>query len=356
MHPFFQREKSTEQGNPRIATVITPTHLPWVEKYRPKEIQDIISHQEIMASIQKLLKRNQLPHLLFYGPPGTGKTTTILSCARLIYGSERLKGNVLELNASDERGIDVVRNQIKDFASTSIVFSNAPYKLIILDEADQMTSDAQAALRRVIEKYTKNVRFCIICNNANKLIPALQSRCTKYRFGPLKQGDMVPRLTSILQSENVKCTLAGVEAAVRISSGDMRRCINILQGAAMSFNAIDEDIVYRCTGAPSPNFIQDIIQILVDANFVGTHATFIDKVKASNISTLEIIQRLYPNVLSINWPENVKAFVLDELASLEHVISLGVSDSTCISSLIGLFQLAKEGTVRNLSIADLVRA
>ena len=153
--------------------------LPWVEKYRPKEMSDLVSHEQIIGTITKLIDAGKLPHLMLYGPPGTGKTSTILACAHKLYG-KHFSSMVLELNASDDRGIDVVREQIKEFASTRQMFSSAP-KLIVLDEADNMTNPAQFALRRVIEKFTRNARFCIICNYASKIIPALQSRCTRFR-------------------------------------------------------------------------------------------------------------------------------------------------------------------------------
>ena len=159
--------------------------LPWVEKYRPKEMSDLVSHEQIIGTITKLIDAGKLPHLMLYGPPGTGKTSTILACAHKLYG-KHFSSMVLELNASDDRGIDVVREQIKEFASTRQMFSSAP-KLIVLDEADNMTNPAQFALRRVIEKFTRNARFCIICNYASKIIPALQSRCTRFRFAPLSK-------------------------------------------------------------------------------------------------------------------------------------------------------------------------
>ena len=159
--------------------------LPWVEKYRPKEMSDLVSHEQIIGTITKLIDAGKLPHLMLYGPPGTGKTSTILACAHKLYG-KHFSSMVLELNASDDRGIDVVREQIKEFASTRQMFSSAP-KLIVLDEADNMTNPAQFSLRRVIEKFTRNARFCIICNYASKIIPALQSRCTRFRFAPLSK-------------------------------------------------------------------------------------------------------------------------------------------------------------------------
>lgn len=149
--------------------------------------------------VGRFIEKKQLPHLLFYGPPGTGKTSTILACAKQLYNPLQFKTMVMELNASDDRGIDVVRQQILNFASTRTVFGN--FKLIILDEADSMTNDAQNALRRIIEKYTENVRFGIICNYLSKIIPAVQSRCTRFRFGPLTPEQILPRLNNIIEQE-----------------------------------------------------------------------------------------------------------------------------------------------------------
>merc|ERR1712106_421120 len=178
-------------------------NLPWVEKYRPNALDDLISHEDIISTIRTFISQDKLPHLLFYGPPGTGKTSTILACAKEIYPPKLFNSMVLELNASDDRGIGIVRGQVLNFASTRTIF-NKGYKLIILDEADAMTNDAQNALRRIIEKYTENTRFCIICNYLSKIIPALQSRCTRFRFGPLKQDQMVSRLEYVIAQESVK--------------------------------------------------------------------------------------------------------------------------------------------------------
>ena len=173
--------------------------LPWVEKYRPNSLDDLIAHEEIITILNKLIESNKLPHLLFHGPPGTGKTSTIIACAKKMYGPS-YSSMTLELNASDDRGIDVVREQIKEFAGTKKLFSTG-VKLIILDEADAMTQDAQSALRRVIEKYTSNTRFCMICNYVNKIMPALQSRCTRFRFAPLRPEQITSRLQDICVAE-----------------------------------------------------------------------------------------------------------------------------------------------------------
>lgn len=206
-------------------------------------------HQDILATINKFVDTNRLPHLLLYGPPGTGKTSTILALARRIYGPENMRQMVLELNASDDRGIDVVREQIKTFASTKQIFSMgsfsrggagggtgslAAYKLIILDEADAMTNTAQMALRRIMEKYTANTRFCIIANYSHKLSPALLSRCTRFRFSPLKEADIRVLVDKVIEEETVKILPEATDALVRLSKGDMRRALNVLQACHAS--------------------------------------------------------------------------------------------------------------------------
>jgi len=202
----------------------TQIGLPWVEKYRPNTLDDLISHAEIISTIKKFIDNEQLPHLLFYGPPGTGKTSTILAVAKELYGAKNLKKMVLELNASDQRGIDVVRTEILNFASSRSLHCKG-FKVIILDECDAMTRDAQAALRRVMEKYTKNVRFCLICNYLGKLIPAIQSRCTRFRFAPLSTKQMMPRINHVVEEEGINIDESGMDLLLKMAEGDMRRTV-----------------------------------------------------------------------------------------------------------------------------------
>jgi replication factor C subunit 3/5 len=218
-------------------------NLPWVEKYRPTSLDDVSGHQDILTTINRFVEANRLPHLLLYGPPGTGKTSTVLALARRIYGEKNMRQMVLELNASDDRGIDVVREQIKTFASTKQIFSMAPqagssgiagFKLIILDEADAMTATAQMALRRIMERYTANVRFCIIANYTHKLAPALLSRCTRFRFSPLKEADIRVLVDQVIEKEQVQIQPDAVDSLVTLSKGDMRRALNVLQACHAS--------------------------------------------------------------------------------------------------------------------------
>ncbi|KAL6872653.1 P-loop containing nucleoside triphosphate hydrolase protein [Trichoderma longibrachiatum] len=214
---------------------------PWVEKYRPKSLDDITAQDHTVTVLQRTLQASNLPHMLFYGPPGTGKTSTILALAKELYGPEMIKSRVLELNASDERGISIVRQKVKDFARMQLTnppphykdkYPCPPFKIIILDEADSMTQDAQSALRRTMETYSKITRFCLICNYVTRIIDPLASRCSKFRFKSLDQGNAKKRLESIAEAEGVALEDGAVDTLIRCSEGDLRKAITYLQSAA----------------------------------------------------------------------------------------------------------------------------
>ncbi|KAK7836482.1 replication factor c subunit 5 [Quercus suber] len=264
-------DDDSNKPNNKGKNVVVPGEskaTPWVEKYRPQSLADVAAHRDIVDTIDRLTSENRLPHLLLYGPPGTGKTSTILAVARKLYGAQ-YHNMILELNASDDRGIDVVRQQIQDFASTqSFSFgAKASVKLILLDEADAMTKDAQFALRRVIEKYTRNTRFALICNHVNKIIPALQSRCTRFRFAPLDSFHVTERLKHVIEAEKLDVPETGLAALVRLSNGDMRKALNILQSTHMASQQITEEAVYLCTGNPLPKDIEQISYWLLNESF-----------------------------------------------------------------------------------------
>ncbi|KAJ3110873.1 replication factor C subunit 4 [Phlyctochytrium bullatum] len=212
------------------------SRTPWVEKYRPKTMDSIASQEEAVTVLRKTLQSGNLPHLLFYGPPGTGKTSTILALARELYGPEAMRSRILELNASDERGIDIVRDKVKNFARTTVSSTGARkgaprFKIIILDEADSMTTDAQAALRRTMESFSKVTRFCLICNYVSKIIDPVASRCAKFRFQPVGDVTMSARLEEICTAEGVRINAEAIKTICTVSEGDMRRAIMLLQSA-----------------------------------------------------------------------------------------------------------------------------
>ncbi|KAF9006113.1 P-loop containing nucleoside triphosphate hydrolase protein [Cyathus striatus] len=314
--------------------------LPWVEKYRPVTLDDVVSHKDITGTIEKFIQKNRLPHLLFYGPPGTGKTSTILAVARRIYGKDYRK-MILELNASDERGIDVVREQIKQFAETRTLFSTG-FKLIILDEADMMTQQAQAALRRVIEQYTRNVRFCIICNYVNKIAPAIQSRCTRFRFSPLPIPEVDKRLTGVIEGENVRITEDGKQALLKLSKGDMRRALNVLQACHAAYDLIGETEIYNCTGNPHPSDIEAIVSSMLCDEFTTSYH-MISKLKTERgLALQDLLAGAYEYMETIELKPNARIYLLDQLATIEHRLSTGGSERVQLTALLGAFKNAVE--------------
>lgn len=309
---------------------------PWVEKYRPKALNELISHKDIISTITRFVDQDQLPHLLLYGPPGTGKTSTILACARRMYGS-KFKAMTLELNASDDRGIDVVRNQIKSFASTRTIFSSG-YKLIILDEADAMTQVAQSALRRVIEKYTKNVRFCIICNYVSKIIPAVQSRCTRFRFVPLSEEQMAKRLDDIVEKEGVTMTRDGRKALLRLADGDMRKVLNVLQAAHVAFDKVTEENVYACTGQPLPKEIEEMVYTMLNDPFSVALQNVSEVKMLKGLAMADLVRETHAYSMKLEMGPMQRAHLTKNLADIEYAVSSGTSEKLQLSAIVGLFQ------------------
>ncbi|KAF8906261.1 P-loop containing nucleoside triphosphate hydrolase protein [Gymnopilus junonius] len=315
-------------------------NLPWVEKYRPVNLDDVVSHKDIITTIERFIEKNRLPHLLFYGPPGTGKTSTILAVARRIYGAD-YKKQILELNASDERGIDVVREQVKQFAETRTLFSKG-FKLIILDEADMMTQQAQAALRRVIEQYTKNVRFCIIGNYVNKIIPAIQSRCTRFRFSPLPITEVEKRLITVIDAENVNLTSDGKRALLKLSKGDMRRALNVLQACHAAYDTIGETEIYNCTGNPQPADIETIVNAMMSGEFTTSYQ-MISRLKTERgLALQDLLTGAFEYIDTLELKPNARIYLLDHLATTEHRLASGGSEKMQLSALLGAFKNAVE--------------
>lgn len=321
-------------------------HVPWIEKYRPQTLDDLASHCDIKNTLSKFMKDGSLPHLLFHGPPGTGKTSTILACARKLYEPQQFGQMVLELNASDDRGIDIVRGQILNFASSRGMYaSSSKFKLVILDEADQMTNDAQSALRRIIEKYSDNTRFCLITNYLNKITPAIQSRCTRFRFGPLSAEQILPRMELIIKNENIKITDDGRRAIHELSQGDMRRVVNLLQSTAMSFpgEQIDETKVYQCCGHPLKSDIEQIIELLLNSD-IKTAYKEIQKLRIDKgLALQDILSQISLLVGRITFPQHIKAEIYIKLADLEYHLDSGGSEKVYLSAMIAAFQCAREG-------------
>ncbi|KAI9774811.1 MAG: hypothetical protein M1840_000027 [Geoglossum simile] len=364
---MFSSENMAEKGKRSAANlpVEAEDSLPWVEKYRPNTLDDVSGHHDILATINKFVDTNRLPHLLLYGPPGTGKTSTILALARRVYGNKNMRQMVLELNASDDRGIEVVREQIKTFASTKQIFTAAPqpgspsslatYKLIILDEADAMTSIAQMALRRIMERYTANTRFCVIANYTHKLSPALLSRCTRFRFSPLKEGDIRVLVDKVIEEEQVKISEEAVRSLVTLSKGDMRRALNVLQACHASStpltlrgqpkpdpktitrDLITETTVYDCIAAPHPSDVQIILSTLLSTPDVTTCLTTINTLKANKgLALADILTALSEELALLEAPPQTRVAWLEGLAEVEHRLAGGGGEAVQTGGVVGV--------------------
>lgn len=229
--------------------------IPWIEKYRPKKLFDIMGQEEAVKMSKNILKTGTFLHLLFFGPPGTGKTSTILAIAKELFGPKVYRDRILELNASDERGINVVRNKVISFSKMSISTKDPnylcpPFKIVILDEADAMTVEAQSALRKVMEDYSKITRFCFICNYRNKMIDPIISRCAIFRFKPLDQASMCAKIVNITQKENIILSEIAIKMLIKKVNGDMRKLITLLQNVKYSYNfegEVDDKKIYDIT-------------------------------------------------------------------------------------------------------------
>lgn len=310
--------------------------LPWVEKYRPASLADLSEQSYVTETVVKLVTKGLMPHLLFYGPPGTGKTTTILAVARHFYGLQAGQ-MTLELNASDDRGIDVVRSEIQAFASSQRLFT-VGYKLVILDECDNMTKDAQFALRRIVEKYTRHTRFCLIANYASKIIPALQSRCMKFRFAPFSDRATREALSAILQAENVPITQSALSLAVESARGDMRRACNFLQSCALSSSGnITDEIVFAVSGLVRQSELDALLITLLNGslrdaiNGLASASTNRD----TNFATL--VTSLSTALLATHLPSTTRSYLLKALADTEMSLTFGCSEKLQARSIAAAF-------------------
>ena len=325
-------------------------HIPWVEKYRPQNMDGLISHTSIINTIKAFVKADSLPHLLFYGPPGTGKTSTMVATAKDMYG-KKYKMSVLELNASDERGIGVVRNVIKVFCETRSPFDTKDSKkIVILDEADSMTKDAQNALRRIIEKYSRSIRFCLICNYVSKIIPALVSRCTRFKFKRIPLEDCVGRAREICEAENIKINEEAMIDMINLCEGDMRKVVNMIQSVHISLSAnlnmsvqpvVDRDFIYKMSGYPHPADIDEIFQILLNDTCKGAFNKIKQLKAAKGISLVSIIKEVSQKLLALDAPGNMAGNVIMRLAEVEYRLSISCSEEIQLGSIVAAFNEAR---------------
>ena len=316
---------------------------PWVEKYRPRILDDVVNQGGIIKRLKQFIKDKSMPHLIFAGSAGTGKTTSALCMVRELYG-RKMASNItyLELNASDARGIDVIRTYIKDFAKARPP-RDIPFKVLILDEADNMTSPAQQALRRTMEKYTKNCRMILICNYSNKIIPPIQSRCVVFRFSSLNNEDIKKRIKYIAKQEKLTPTPDGLNALVEVSRGDCRRAINYLQSCGTISKNIDQELVFRVAGEVPSEKIKEILQTSIEGQLKLSIKLLKDLIKDYGLSGRNIIKNIHREIYHLTISEDLKIELSKLLAEFEYRLSQGGTEEIQLQAL-----LAKITMLQNL--------
>jgi len=316
------------------------SHTIWIEKYRPRRLDEMVGQKDIVVRLQSYVKTGNLPHLLFTGSAGIGKTTSAVALAREFFG-DSWQMNFREMNASDERGIDVVRNQIKQFARTSPL-AGATFKILFLDEADALTTDAQAALRRTMETYARTCRFILSCNYSSKIIDPIQSRCAIYRFRPLDREAVIEEVQRIAAAEGLTVTEGALDAIVYVASGDMRKAINALQGAAILRPAIDEEMIYEITATARPAEVNELLDLSIAGQFDEAEQALLELTRGRGIAPNELINQCYRALVQRDIDRTLKVRLIDALGETDFRLSEGASSDIQMEALLARFVLAAE--------------
>jgi len=304
----------------------------WAEKYRPTSLSQMANQKDIVERLESFVKSRNVPHCIFAGPPGTGKTTAALCLARDLYGKV-YREHVMELNASDERGINVVRETVKTFARVRTL-GEIPFKILILDEADNMTRDAQQALRRTMEKYTGTCRFILIANYSGKIIEPIQSRCAPFRFIYLPRDEQDGYLRHIAENENVVMSNDGLNAIYDVCGGDLRRAINSLQAAASIGKPVDSETVYSVVGRANPADVHSMINIAMNGNFVEARKKLREMIMKYGVAGGDLIKQIHIELFRLNIPENWKVKLADIVGEVDYRLVEGADEEVQLSALL----------------------
>jgi replication factor C small subunit len=311
----------------------------WLETYRPQTLEAVLGQDAIVERLEHYVERDDLPNMLFAGPAGVGKTTSAIAVARELYG-EDWREQFLELNASDERGIDVIRDRVKSFARTS--FGGANYRIIFLDEADALTSDAQAALRRTMEQFSNNVRFILSCNYSSQIIDPIQSRCAVFRFSPLSDEAIEQQVRTVADEEGIELTDDGVEALVYVAGGDMRAALNGLQAAAVADGPVDEAAVFEITSTARPEDIREMVTRALDGDFTAARSQLDRLLTDEGIAGGDIIDQLHRAVWEFDLEDEAAVRLLDRIGEADYRITDGANERIQLEALLASVALQQE--------------
>ncbi|MBD3361343.1 replication factor C small subunit, partial [Candidatus Woesearchaeota archaeon] len=287
----------------------------WTEKYRPKDFADVRGQDAIVSKVKAFVDQKNLPHLLFAGPAGVGKSSLALVVAKQMF-KEEWRENFLELNASDERGIDVVRVKVKDFARTKSI-GDVPFKIVFLDECDALTKEAQQALRRTMENYTGTCRFILAANYSSKILDPIQSRCAVFRFKPLPKQDVFSIIDKVAEEESIKLDDAAKEALYVVSEGDCRRVENILQSCAAVDKNITEELVFSLASVAQPKEIKGILETSIKGDFLSARRTLLNVMLRYGLSGLDLIKQIQKEVWNLDLDNRQKVSLIDKCGEIE---------------------------------------
>ncbi len=313
----------------------------WTEKYRPKKFEEVVGQEEIIKRVKSLVNSMNIPHLLFAGPAGTGKTTLALIVVKQLFG-EAWRENYLELNASDERGIDVVRQKVKDFARTKAI-GDVPFKVIFLDEADALTREAQQALRRTMENYTSTCRFILSCNYSSKILDPIQSRCVVFRFQLLEKKDIKRRVEIIAQNEGLTITPDAFDTIYEASEGDCRRVMNFLQATAAISPNITPDLVNTIVSKAKPSDVKIVLDYALAGDFQGSREKLLDIMLKESISGQDVIKTIQKEIWNLPIENELKVRLTEKTGEIEFRLVEGSDEFIQLESLLASFVLAGQG-------------
>ena len=312
----------------------------WTEKYRPKDFTHIKGQNDVVDKIKAFVEKKNMPHLMFSGPAGVGKTTLSIVIARKLFG-ESWKENLLELNASDERGIDVIRDKVKNFARTKAI-GDVPFKIIYLDESDALTTEAQQALRRIMENYTKTCRFILSCNYSSKIIDPIQSRCALFRFKPLSKEHIFEIIETISKNEKIEITSDGREALYKVSEGDCRKLENIMQACSAVADKVDEKVVFSIGSMARPDEIKEMLSKALMGKFVDSKNILIDTMLKYGLSGIDVIKQIQSESLNLPVDDRKKLEIIRFCGEIEFRLVEGSDPIIQLEALIAMICFLSE--------------